>query len=75
MNKSLKRILIIYPHNFFEKNSGINIMFYYFAKSLKQNGFDIDLFSLKNFECKWEKNYPFDKKIIFLEPNVFKFDV
>jgi len=71
MNKSLKRVLIIYPHNFFEKNSGINTMFYYFSKSLKQNGFDIDLFSLKNFECKWEKNYPFDKKIV---SNLYLYD-
>ena len=59
-----KRVLIIFPHNFFEKTSGVNVRFYNFAKYLNNTNFKIDLFTLKNYESKWEKGYPFDHKIV-----------
>ncbi len=46
-------------------------MFYHFSKYLKNIGFSIDLFTLKNFESKWESGYPFDKKIV---DNLFFYD-
>jgi len=71
MNKNNKRILIVYPHNFFERNNGVNNMFYYFSKYLKSIGFTIDIFTLKNFESKWEPGYPFDSKIV---KNIYFYD-
>lgn len=66
-----KKILIIFPHNFFELKSGIHKMFYHLAKYFKSRNYIVDLYSLKNYESIWEGNYPFDSKII---SNLYLFD-
>lgn len=45
----MKKVLLIYPHNFLERNMGTNNRVYEIAKFLKKNNFTIDLFSCKNF--------------------------
>lgn len=72
MTKKDKKILLIFPHNFFEQTSGVNRRFYNIAKYLNTIGYGIDLFTLKNFESKWETGYPFDNKIV---DKLFFYDV
>ncbi|WP_163947356.1 glycosyltransferase family 4 protein [Paenibacillus sp. SYP-B3998] len=43
------KVLLIYPHNFLERNMGTNNRVYEIAKFLKSSNFSIDLFSCKNF--------------------------
>ena len=67
----MKKILIVYPHNFFETTSGINKMFYNLAVYLKSKKYTVDLLSLKNFEYQWKENSPIDKKIV---TNLYLYD-
>jgi len=56
-----KRILIVFPHNFFELKSGVHKRFYELVRHLKNEAFIIDLFGLENFESNWKEtmvNYP-----------------
>lgn len=48
-----KRILMVYPHNFFDRNSGINARFYQWAVYFRSRNYAIDLFALDNFESDW----------------------
>jgi len=57
--KERKRILIVYPHNFFEDKSGINSRYIALLKYFKSRNFDIDIFAIKNFRTSWD-NYPSD---------------
>jgi len=45
----MKKALFIYPHNFLMQNMGTNVRVYNIAAYLKEKGFQIDLFALKNF--------------------------
>ncbi len=56
-----KRILIVYPHNFFEEKSGINSRFIELLRYFRAVDFNVDLLTLKNFKSSWE-NYPVDKR-------------
>ena len=55
-----KRVLIVYPHNFFEEKSGINSRFIELLRYFRAVDFNVDLLTLKNFKSSWE-NYPADK--------------
>lgn len=45
----MKKILFVYPHNFFESNMGTNIRVYSLAKELFLEGYQIDLYACSNF--------------------------
>ena len=47
-------ILIVFPHNFFERKSGVNKRYFELVCYLKEKGFSIDLLGLKHFESKWK---------------------
>ncbi len=49
-----RKILIVFPHNFFALKSGVHKRYYEFARSLKEKGFTIDLLGLRHFESRWE---------------------
>jgi glycosyltransferase involved in cell wall biosynthesis len=48
-----EKILVIFPHNFFQRSSGVNRRYYEFISYLKERGFSIDLLGLKNFGSDW----------------------
>ena len=48
-----KKILLVFPHNFFESESGVQKRFFELVSYLKGRGFSIDLLGLKHFESKW----------------------
>ena len=50
-----KRILVFYPHNFFEMSSGTHSRFDGLARYLKARGFAIDLVSLNGFTNQWDE--------------------
>jgi glycosyltransferase involved in cell wall biosynthesis len=58
MNAS-KNILIVFPHNFYERKSGVHKRYYELVTYLKKKGFTIDLLALKHFESSW-KNFNLD---------------
>ena len=47
-------ILIVFPHNFFERKSGVNKRYFELVCYLKEKGYSIDLLGLKHFESKWK---------------------
>jgi glycosyltransferase involved in cell wall biosynthesis len=49
-----QNILIIFPHNFLERNSGVNKRYFEFISWLNEKGFTIDLLGLTNFQSSWE---------------------
>lgn len=51
-----KSILIVFPHNFFERKSGVQKRYYELVLYLKEKGFSIDLLGLRHFESSW-KNF------------------
>lgn len=56
-----RKILIVFPHNFFELKSGVHKRFYELVKYLHNQSFSIDLLGLKNFESNWNEksiNHP-----------------
>jgi glycosyltransferase involved in cell wall biosynthesis len=56
-----KKILIVFPHNFFELKSGVHKRFYELVKCLHDQSFTIDLLGLENFESNWKEtkiNHP-----------------
>jgi glycosyltransferase involved in cell wall biosynthesis len=55
-----KKILIVYPHNFFKEKSGINVRYIELLKYFKTRDFQVDMLTLKNFKSPW-KTYPPDK--------------
>jgi len=54
----MKKILIIYPHNFLEHSSGINTRYYQLALYFKSRGIQIDFFGVENFfeDKKWDRD-------------------
>jgi len=50
---SPEKILIVFPHNFFQRSSGVNRRYFEFVAYLKERGFSIDLLGLKNFGSDW----------------------
>lgn len=50
-----KNILIVFPHNFFERKSGVNKRYFEFVRYLKGKGFSIDLLGLRHFKSTWKK--------------------
>ena len=48
-----RKILVVFPHNFFELKSGVHKRFYEFVSCLKALGFEIDLLGLRHFESNW----------------------
>jgi glycosyltransferase involved in cell wall biosynthesis len=54
------KLLIVYPHNFFEDKSGINTRYIELLKYFKSRAFKVDMLTLNNFKSSWA-NYPVDK--------------
>jgi len=52
----MKKALFIYPHNFLLKDMGTNVRVYNIAAYLKEKGFQIDLFAMKNFCSVFPEN-------------------
>lgn len=46
-------VLLVFPHNFFERKNGVQKRYFEFASWLKGKGFSIDLLGLQNFESSW----------------------
>lgn len=59
-----KRILIVFPHNFFELKSGIHKYMYDLVFYLNKQAYQVDLFALTNFESKWLDEDPYDNSLI-----------
>ncbi len=57
---NMKKILLMYPHNFFEERSGINARYLELLKYFKSRRFQVDLFTLKGFKSDWD-TYPPDR--------------
>ena len=55
MPGTAKRILVFYPHNFFEMSSGTHSRFDGLARYLKARGFAMDLVSLDGFTNRWDE--------------------
>lgn len=51
-----KKILVVFPHNFFKRESGVNKRYFELITLLKEKGFSIDLLGLKNFKSSWTKD-------------------
>jgi len=49
-----KKILVVYPHNFFARRMGIDTRYYELMHYFKSRHFSVDLLSLKNYESSWE---------------------
>ena len=49
------RVLLFYPHNPFELVRGVDVRFFQLIKVIKEMGYKIDLFTLKNYVSKWDK--------------------
>ncbi len=61
-----KKLLAVYPHNFFQEKSGINSRFLELMEYFKSRGFHTDMLTLQNFSSSWE-NFPPDKKGLIRE--------
>ena len=46
-------VLLVFPHNFFERKNGVQKRYFEFTSWLKGKGFSIDLLGLQNFESSW----------------------
>ncbi len=55
MTVEQKRILIFYPHNFFEMSSGTHSRFDALVRYFKARGFVLDLFSFCGFTNRWDE--------------------
>lgn len=68
MNQSNK-ILLFYPHNFFEMSSGTHLRVHQLITALWNKSFQVDLFSLEGFSNLWpesdRKRYTYGKLHIF----------
>lgn len=53
----MKKILMFFPHNFTELNSGVKTRIYNLCKYFKLRGFTIDQFALLNFESNWDTTH------------------
>lgn len=51
---SMKKILIVYPHNPLKPTSGINQRYHNLIQYLHQGGFQIDILTLDNYVDTWE---------------------
>lgn len=67
----MKRILVVYPHNFFAHRMGIDSRYYELMKYFKSRNFSVDVLSLKNFESSWENQ---DAKEENLVDELFLYD-
>lgn len=55
MTDSEKRILIFYPHNYFEMSSGTHCRFDGLVRYFKDRGFLLDLVSISGFTNRWDE--------------------
>lgn len=60
----MKNILIVYPHNFFKRQMGIDSRFYELIKYYNARDFKVDLLSLKNFVSSWDHQDPHDGNLL-----------
>ena len=51
-----KNLLLVYPHNYYDLDSGINTRMYELAKYLKSRAYKIDQLGLANFVTDWNRN-------------------
>jgi glycosyltransferase involved in cell wall biosynthesis len=59
-----KKILVVYPHNFWARQMGIDSRFYQLFVYFKRRDFQVDLFALKNFVSSWENPDPNESGLI-----------
>ena len=52
----MKTILIVYPHNFFKQDTGINQRFFEYYLYFISRNFKIDILGLKGFDSEWTTN-------------------
>jgi glycosyltransferase involved in cell wall biosynthesis len=45
---------LVFPHDFYEKKSGVHTRFYELVKYFKARHFNVDMLSLRNFESSWK---------------------
>ncbi|HNY03497.1 MAG TPA: glycosyltransferase [Bacteroidales bacterium] len=48
-----RKILVVFPHNFLERTSGVNQRYFTLVSWMKNHGFTIDLLGLRNFGSDW----------------------
>ncbi|MEN8154843.1 MAG: glycosyltransferase [Acidobacteriota bacterium] len=63
------KILVFYPHNIFDQNSGINNRYLNLLKYFRVRGFDVDIFSINN---GWRKNTGHDHSSLISDLYVFE---
>ncbi|HLP44740.1 MAG TPA: glycosyltransferase [Candidatus Kapabacteria bacterium] len=51
-----KKILLVYPHNFFEEKNGINSRYIELLRYFRAVDIKVDLLALKNFKSSWEND-------------------
>ncbi|MFC2155564.1 glycosyltransferase [Acidobacteriota bacterium] len=59
-----KRILVVYPHNFFAHRMGIDSRYYELMKYFKSRNFSVDVLSVENFESSWKNQDPKEENLI-----------
>jgi glycosyltransferase involved in cell wall biosynthesis len=67
------RILIVYPHNFTLRNSGINTRYYELLRYFTGRGFLIDVLGLRGFVDEWPKSGDVNNQDVRLE-ELFLYD-
>jgi glycosyltransferase involved in cell wall biosynthesis len=68
-----RRILVVYPHNFMLRNSGVNSRYYQLVKYFIHRGFIIDLLGVSGFVDEWPENGKLQNHEISVE-NLFLYD-
>ncbi len=59
-----KKILVVYPHNFWARQMGVDSRFYQLFIYFNRRDFQVDLFALKNFVSSWENRDPSESGLI-----------
>ncbi|MGC2063333.1 MAG: glycosyltransferase [Thermodesulfovibrionales bacterium] len=67
------KILVVYPHNFMSRNSGINSRYYELMKYFTRRGFSVDLLGLSNFVDSWPESGKIGNHEIKVD-NLFLYD-
>lgn len=66
-----KKVLVVYPHNFFAEKSGINSRYIELLRYFRAVDINVDLLTLKNFKSSWENNQTGPNGLV---DNIFFYD-
>ena len=55
MTRGMGKVLLVYPHNFLDRNMGTNIRVYSLAKVLRERGYDLDLYACRNMFSSFDR--------------------